>query len=183
MAEAFRQFQYPTAPLKVSLERKREAVETVARLTIDRHGNPHGYRDALAYEGQTVAVPYDGCSEPSNVKAGGQHCRIRFQCADCDFYRPDLSYLSALEQQVAELRADKEAALAMGAADCVTRNFDDQIAGYNKSLNQMRHTLEELPEHERTAVEEAARELRKARSAVAFIPVDGLSIRSTHERN
>ncbi|MEV0537335.1 hypothetical protein [Kitasatospora sp. NPDC050463] len=116
-AEAFGQFQYPSAPLKVSLERKRIAVETVARMTIDRHGNPHGYSDALAYEGQTVAVPYGRCSEPSNVRAGGQHCRIRFQCAGCDFYRPDASYLPALERQVAELRADKESALAMGAAD------------------------------------------------------------------
>ncbi|MDF3142846.1 MULTISPECIES: tyrosine-type recombinase/integrase [unclassified Streptomyces] len=167
---------------KVSLERKRKAIETVARLTIDRHGNPHSYGDALAYEGQTVAVPYGGCSEPRNVKAGGQHCRIRFQCAGCDFYRPDPSYLPALEQQVAELRADKEAALAMGAADWVIRNFDDQIAGYNKSLTQMRHTLEALPEHERTAVEEAARELRKARSAAAFVPVERLNTRSAHER-
>ncbi|MGY1503697.1 hypothetical protein ACW4TU_45290 (plasmid) [Streptomyces sp. QTS52] len=178
-AQAFRQFQYPTPPLKVSLERKRKAVETVAQLTLDRHGNPHGYSDALAYEGQTVAVPYGGCSEPSNVKAGGQHCRIRFQCAGCDFYRPDPSYLPALEQQVAELRADKEAALAMGAADWVIRNFDDQIAGYGKSLDQMQHTLQALPERERTAVEEAARELRKARSAAAFIPLDRLNVRSS----
>ncbi|MFE1907627.1 tyrosine-type recombinase/integrase [Streptomyces gardneri] len=167
---------------KVSLERKRNAVETVARLTIDRHGNARGYSDALAYEGQTVAVPYGGCSEPSNVKAGGQHCRIRFQCAGCDFYRPDPSYLPALQQQVAELRADKEAAFAMGAADWVIRNFDDQIAGYNKALQQMQRTLEDLPEQERTAVVNAARELRKARSAAAFIPVDGLTIRSARDQ-
>jgi len=71
----------------------------------------------------------------------------------------------------------------MGAADWVIRNFDDQITGYNKALNQMRHTLDELPEHERTAVEDAARELRKARSATAFIRVDGLTIGSARERN
>ncbi|CAM5332662.1 Tyr recombinase domain-containing protein OS=Streptomyces griseomycini OX=66895 GN=FHS37_003453 PE=4 SV=1 [Streptomyces griseomycini] len=82
---------------KVSPERKRKAVETVAQLTVDRHGNPRGYSDVLAYEGQTVAVPYGGCSEPSNVKAGGRHRRIRFQCAGCDFYRPDPSYLPALQ--------------------------------------------------------------------------------------
>ncbi|MEU6882170.1 tyrosine-type recombinase/integrase [Streptomyces sp. NPDC046712] len=161
---------------KVSLERKRKAVEAVAPLTTDRHGNSRGYSDALAYEGQTVAVPYGGCSEPSNVKAGGQHCRIRFQCAGCDFYRPDPSYLPALEQQITELRAGKEAALAMSAADWVIRNFDDQIAGYGKSLGQMRRTLEQLPEQERAAVEEAARELRKARSAAAFISLESLKI-------
>ncbi|MFG2651199.1 tyrosine-type recombinase/integrase [Streptomyces sp. NPDC048436] len=160
----------------VSLERKRKAVETVARLTVDRHGQPRGLNTALAYEGQTVAVPYGGCSEPSNVKAGGQHCRIRFQCAGCDFYRPDPSYLPAMEQQVAELRADKEAALVMGAADWIIRNFDDQLHGYTTSLDQMRRTLDAMDPTQQAAVEEASRELRKARSA-AFIPLDTLGRR------
>ncbi|WP_030566500.1 hypothetical protein [Streptomyces aureocirculatus] len=66
----------------------------------------------------------------------------------------------------------------MGAADWVIRNFDDQIAGYDKSLGQMRNTLDHLPEHERTAVEEAARELRKARSVAAFVSLESLKIRS-----
>ncbi|MDX3634465.1 tyrosine-type recombinase/integrase [Streptomyces europaeiscabiei] len=163
---------------KVSLSRKQEAVRTVAKLAVDRHGTPQGFGDPLAYEVESVAVPYGGCTEPSNVKAGGGHCRIRFQCAGCDFYRPDPSYLPALEQQVAELRADKEAALAMDAADWVVRNFDDQIRAYAQSADEMRRRLEELPEDERAAVEAASRALRKARSAAAFIPVQSLTTRS-----
>lgn len=163
---------------KVSLSRKQEAVRTVAKLAVDRHGTPQGFGDPLAYEVESVAVPYGGCTEPSNVKAGGGHCRIRFQCAGCDFYRPDPSYLPALEQQVAELRADKEAALAMDAADWVVRNFDDQIRVYSKSADEMRRRLEELPENERATVEAASRELRKARSAAAFVPVQSLTTRS-----
>ncbi|WP_406514380.1 hypothetical protein OG851_40545 [Streptomyces sp. NBC_00161] len=65
----------------------------------------------------------------------------------------------------------------MGAADWVIRNFDDQIAGYDKPLGQMRNMLEQLPEQERAAVEEAARELRKTRSAAAFISLESLKIR------
>ncbi|MEI5008503.1 hypothetical protein RB196_15330 [Streptomyces sp. PmtA] len=42
----------------------------------------------------------------------------------------------------------------------------------------MRRLLEELPENERAAVEAASRELRKARSAAAFIPVQSLTTRS-----
>ncbi|MDX3457468.1 site-specific integrase [Streptomyces sp. ME02-8801-2C] len=164
---------------KVSLSRKQDAVKTVARLAVDRHGTPQGFGDALAYEVESVAVPYGGCTEPSNVKAGGGHCRIRFQCAGCDFYRPDPSYLPALEQQVADLRADKEAAVAMDAADWVVRNFDDQIRAYSKSADEMRHKLEEMPPEERATVESASRELRKARSAAAFFPVQALTTRSS----
>lgn len=163
---------------KVSLSRKQEAVRTVAKLAVDRHGTPQGFGDSLTYEVESVAVPYGGCTEPSNVRAGGGHCRIRFQCAGCDFYRPDPSYLPALEQQVADLRADKEAALAMDAADWVVRNFDDQISAYSKSADEMRRRLEEMPEDERDRVEAASRELRKARSAAAFVPVQSLTTRS-----
>ncbi|MFF3454798.1 hypothetical protein ACFYXH_10770 [Streptomyces sp. NPDC002730] len=127
---------------------------------------------------ESVGVPYGGCTEPSNVKAGGGHCRIRFQCAGCDFYRPDPSYLPALEQQIADLRADKEAALAMDAAEWVVRNLDDQIHAYSKSAVEMRRKLDAMPAEERAAVESASRELRKARSAAAFFPVQALTTRS-----
>ncbi|MFE7398513.1 tyrosine-type recombinase/integrase [Streptomyces sp. NPDC057557] len=164
---------------KVSLSRKQEAVRTVAALAVDRHGESHGFSDPLTYEVESVGVPYGGCTEPSNVKAGGGHCRIRFQCAGCDFYRPDPSYLPALEQQIADLRADKEAALAMEAADWVVRNLDDQIRAYSKSADQMRRKLDALPVEERAAVESASRELRKARSAAAFVPLQALTTRSS----
>ncbi|MFJ2936670.1 tyrosine-type recombinase/integrase [Streptomyces sp. NPDC087219] len=164
---------------KVSLSRKQEAVRTVASLAVDRHGNSRGFIDPLAYEVESVGVPYGGCTEPSNVKAGGGHCRIRFQCAGCDFYRPDPSYLLALEQQIADLRADKEAALAMEAADWVVRNLDDQIRAYSKSADEMRKQLDALPAEERAAVESASRELRKARSAAAFVPLQALTTRSS----
>ncbi|WP_405707578.1 site-specific integrase [Streptomyces xanthophaeus] len=160
---------------KVSLSRKQEAVRTVAALAVDRHGESRGFGDPLAYEVESVGVPYGGCTEPSNVKAGGGHCRIRFQCAGCDFYRPDPSYLPALEQQIADLRADKEAASAMEAADWVVRNFDDQIRAYSKSAIEMRRKLDAMPAEERAVVESASRELRKARSAAAFIPVQALT--------
>ncbi|MEU0569245.1 hypothetical protein ABZ297_28245 [Nonomuraea sp. NPDC005983] len=71
----------------------------------------------------------------------------------------------------------------MCAADWVIRNFDDQITSYVKTLSQMRRTLDELPEQERAVVEDAARELRKARSVAAFIPVDRLTIRSAREQS
>uniref|UniRef100_A0AAU2VFE6 Tyrosine-type recombinase/integrase n=1 Tax=Streptomyces sp. NBC_00003 TaxID=2903608 RepID=A0AAU2VFE6_9ACTN len=161
----------------VSQERRRKAVETVAALATDRHGDPRGSTDPLAYELRSVAVPNGGCTEPSNVKAGGGHCRIRFQCAGCDFYEPDPSYRPALEQTIADLRADKEAALAMGAADWVLANFDHQLTAYAKVLADMDERLGSLSPEEQEAVEAASKELRKVRAAQAFFPGDTLEIR------
>ena len=110
--ELFREFQYLTVPL-VSKKMKREAVDTLRVLAIDRNGVPAPIGSAAAYEMRSVAVPWGNCTEPSNVKAGGTACPIRWQCPGCSHYRPDPSHLPAIEDQVRSLKANLETARAM----------------------------------------------------------------------
>ena len=91
----------------------RQVVTTMQRHTIDRSGRPAPFTSTTDYEAHSVAVPFGNCREPSNVKAGGKACPIRFQCAGCGFYRPDPSYLPPIEQHVNDLRADLETAKAV----------------------------------------------------------------------
>ena len=95
---------------RVGLKRKQQAIRSVGSLAIDAAGNPAPFTSPTAYQRASVSVPFGNCTEPSNVKAGGSACPIRFQCAGCGFYRPDPSYLPALEQHIAALRADRETA-------------------------------------------------------------------------
>jgi primosomal protein N'' len=99
------------------------------------------------------------------VKAGGSACPIRFQCAGCGFYRPDPSYLPALEQHIAALRADRETAAAIGAADYVIDNLTAQIRAFTDVADTMRRRLDALPPGERDDVEHASKILRRARGA------------------
>ena len=149
---------------KVSLTRKREAVKTLSAHTVDRSGNPASFHSGLAYQRSSVAVPFGGCTEPSNVKAGGKACPIRFQCAACPSYRPDPSYLPAIEQQINDLRADRETAEAMGAAEFVIRNLTEQIGSYRDVVVKMSKKLAALPADERAEIEEASAIMRKARA-------------------
>lgn len=89
---------------------------------------------------------------------------IRFQCAGCGFYRPDPSYLPAIEQHINELRADRETALAMGAAEFVTTALTAQISAYEQVIDRMHRHLRALPASERSQIEEASTVLRKARA-------------------
>ncbi len=89
---------------QVSLKRKQQAIRSVGPLATDAAGNPAPFASPTAYQRASVAVPFGNCTEPSNVKAGGGAWPIRFQCAGCGFYRPDPSYLPALELHVAGLR-------------------------------------------------------------------------------
>jgi hypothetical protein len=148
----------------VSLKRKQEAVKRLSARVVDRNGNPAPFRSGLAYERGSVAVPFGGCTEPSNVKAGGHACRIRFQCAGCPFYRPDPSYLPAIEQQINDLRADRETAQAMDAAEFVIRNLTEQIDSYREVVTKMCAKLAELPADERTEIEQASVIMRKTRA-------------------
>lgn len=149
---------------QVSLKRKREAITTMRKHTIDRSGRPAPFTSTTDYEAQSVAVPFGNCREPSNVKAGGKACAIRFQCAGCGFYRPDPSYLPAIEEHVNDLWADRETAKAMDADDFVVRNLVDQITAFTNVADTMRDRLSSLPQDEREEIEEASAVLRKVRA-------------------
>ena len=154
----------------VSLKRKAAAIAAVGSLALDSHGRPAPLADPVAYERASVSVPFGNCTEPSNVKAGGGHCPIRFQCAGCGFFRPDPSYLPAIEDHVASLRADRETALAMGAAEYVMANMTAEIDAFNKVAEQMRRRLAHLDSGQRAEIEASAKILRRARAARS-IPV------------
>jgi hypothetical protein len=114
----------------------------------------------------TMTTPgFGNCTEPSNVKAGGGACPIRFQCAGCGFYRPDPSYLPALEEHIHSLQADRETARAMGAADYVIANMSTEIDAFTRVVDTMRRRLAELDPEQRAEVEESSRILRRARAA------------------
>ena len=147
----------------VSLQRKRDAVTKLSAHVVDVHGQPRPCTDTT-YQLRSVAVPYGGCTEPTNVKAGGGSCPIRFQCAGCGFYRPDPSYLPVIEQHINELRADRETAQAMDAAEFVLAALTGQITAFEQVTASMNRRLAALPAAERDQIEEAGAVLRRARA-------------------
>ena len=149
---------------RIGLKRKQQAIRSVGALATDTRGNPAPFTSATAYERASVSVPFGNCTEPSNVKAGGGACPIRFQCAGCGFYRPDPSYLPALEQHVAGLRADRETARALGAAEYVIANLTAEINAFVRVADQMHRKLTDLDPAERAEVEQASQFLRRARA-------------------
>jgi len=150
---------------KVTLNRKRHAVEKMRSLVVDHTGTSAPAASATAYELRSVAVPYGNCIEPSNVKAGGQACPIRFQCAGCGFYRPDPSYLPAIDHHILSLKATREKAVAMAADNFVVRNLNDQISAFDRVRTKMREQLQDMHPEDRQQIEEASTVLRKSRAS------------------
>ena len=67
---------------------------------------------SLREELSWVAVPMGKCAEPTNVRAGGEACPIRYQCAGCPHFESDPSYLPELRAYADELRREREAMIA-----------------------------------------------------------------------
>lgn len=154
----------------VSLDRKRRAIDTVSGYTLDRHGHPAPPADALTYQRESVTVPFGNCLEPSNVKAGGNHCPIRYQCAGCAHYRPDPSYLPAIEAHIAALVADRETARAADTAIWVIDNLQHEADAYRQVAAAMRETITQLPQSDQDAIADAGALLRRDRASRPNLP-------------
>lgn len=157
---------------RVGDQRKRVAMDTLARHTIDNRGATRpvtGEPSAVARLNEQlswVAVPMGKCSEPTNVRAGGQACPIRYQCAGCPHFESDPSYLPELRGYADDLRRQREAMLAAGAAEWATENTTRQLEVIVTHVRTHEQLLDALPADERTAIDDACATARKVRQSI-----------------
>ena len=157
---------------RVNEKKKRHAMEVMARHTVDNRGSvrPVGEQPSRVAELREqlswVAVPMGKCSEPTNVRAGGQACPIRYQCAGCPHFESDPSYLPELRSYADDLRREREMLLALGAARWVVDNVAGQLGVIVDHVRRHEQLLDGLVAEQRDAIEEASRTVRKARQSV-----------------
>ncbi len=157
---------------RVGDERKRAAMDALARHTVDNRGVTRpvtGEPSSVARLNEQlswVAVPMGKCSEPTNVRAGGQACPIRYQCAGCPHFESDPSYLPELRGYADDLRRQREAMLAAGATDWATENISRQLEVIDKHVRTHQRLLDTLPDDDRAVIDDACATARKARRSV-----------------
>ncbi|MGH9262063.1 MAG: site-specific integrase, partial [Acidimicrobiales bacterium] len=110
---------------RITSTRKRDAIARVLPLQVNASGarldivDEVGPSDLSRYALSQIAVPMGSCTEPSNVRARGGACDFRYKCFGCAHFRTDPSYLPELRAYADDLRREREAMLAVGAADWV----------------------------------------------------------------
>jgi hypothetical protein len=162
---------------RVGEGRRRAAVDRVSALSFDRHGN-RVWRDARALLGSEharyavgeVAVPYGTCTEPSNVRAGGGACPVRFRCAGCDHFRTDVSFLPDLTAYLDDLlRTRERLSAAIDGVDEWARAdatpTDEEISRARQLVKRVKTDVAELDEVERAQVHDAVTVMRRHRAA------------------
>jgi len=166
---------------RIGETRRREAVDRVAAMQFDRHGN-RIWRQAQALLDSEharrsvgeVAVPFGLCAEPSNVKAGGGACPFRFRCAGCDHFRTDVSYLPDLHAYLDDLLRTRERLLATTDLDEWARAeampSEDEITRVRRLITRISHGLDALPADQREQVQQAVTTLRRHRSVMLGMP-------------
>jgi len=161
--------------------RRREAVDKVAAMQFDRHGN-RIWRDARTLLDSEharraigeVAVPYGTCSEPSNVQAGGTACPYRFRCAGCDHFRTDISYLPDLHAYLDDLLRNRERVLAAAGIDQWARAeaapSQEEITRIRQLITRVENGLDDLTDAEREQVSQAVAIVRRHRTVTLGMP-------------
>lgn len=166
---------------RVGEQRRRNAVDKVAAMQFDRHGN-QAWRQAKALLDTEhtrraigeVAVPFGTCNEPSNVQAGGDHCPIRFRCVGCDHFRTDVSYLPELQAYLDDLLRNRERLAAMTEADAWAKAeampSDEEITRVRRLIRRVKEDLDGLSPEERDQIDQAVTAVRKNRAVHLGMP-------------
>lgn len=166
---------------RIGQTRRREAVDRVAAMTFDRHGNRIWRQAQTLLDSEharraigEVAVPFGVCAEPSNVAAGGDACPFRFRCAGCDHFRTDVSYLPDLQAYLDDLLRTRERLLATTDLDAWARAevmpSDDEITRIRRLIARITSGLEELTTQDREHVEQAIAVIRGHRTVMLGMP-------------
>ena len=162
---------------RIGEDRRRAAVDTVTALSFDRHGN-RIWRDAhMLLESERarhavgeVAVPYGTCTEPTNVKAGGGACPVRFRCVGCDHFRTNIAFLPDLQAYLDDLLRTRErlAAAIDGVDDWARADAtptEEEITRIRRLINRIKGDIAELDDTERAQIDEAVAIVRRHRAA------------------
>lgn len=166
---------------RIGEPRRREAVDRVAALAVDRHGNRVWQQAQALVDSEharralgEVAVPFGVCTEPSNVAAGGGACPFRFRCAGCDHFRTDVSYLPDLGAYLDDLLRNRERLLACSELDDWARReampSEEEIGRVRRLIARVKAGLDDLSDDERAGVEEAVEVVRRHRAVSIGMP-------------
>lgn len=176
-----RKLDTTTGYYRIGEPRRRDAVDRVAALAFDRHGN-RVWRTAQALLDSEhtrrslgeVAVPFGTCTEPSNVAAGGGACPFRFRCAGCDHFRTDISYLPDLQAYLDDLLRNRERLLACTDLDDWARHeampSDEEVNRIRTIITHLKTGLDDLTADEQDAVQDAVETVRRHRAVTLAMP-------------
>ena len=166
---------------RVGENRRREAVDRVAAMQFDRHGNRIWRTAQQLLDSEhtrraigEVAVPFGVCAEPSNVQAGGNACPFRFRCAGCDHFRTDVSYLPDLHAYLDDLLRNHDRVLAATDIDEWARTeampSEEEITRVRRLIARVHAGLEDLTTDERTHIDTAVATVRGHRTVMIGMP-------------
>jgi len=159
--------------------RKRRAIQALAPLQIDCHGKRARLvveqlleSERLRRQVGRTAVPMGHCTEPSNVKAGGQACPYRYQCLGCEHFRTDPSSQPELRDYLHKLVLDRErlAGAVPALADWARRDAtpsEQEIRALRALIRRNDELVGELDPADRAAVLDAIAVTRRVRAQLA----------------
>ncbi len=176
-----RQLDTTSGYYQVGQSRRREAVDRVAAMQFNRHGDRIWRKTQELLDSEharrsvgEVVVPFGICAEPSNVQAGGNACPYRFRCVGCDHFRTDISYLPDLQAHLGDLLRNREKLLATQDLEDWARTealpSETEISRIRRLISKVEAGLDELTPEHKAEIEEAITVVRRHRATELGMP-------------
>ena len=171
-----REFEATRQYYRVGENRRREAVDRVAAMQFDRHGNRIWRTAQQLLDSEHVrrsvgeiAGPFRMCAEPSNVKAGGNACPYRFRCVGCDHFRTAISDLPDLQAYLDDLLRNRERVIAAVDVDewaqAEAMPSEEEITRVRRLIARIQTGVDKLTDEAKADVERAVAAVRRHRTA------------------
>lgn len=161
-----KKFETSAGYILLNRKRKEEAIRLVSTTTINKHGTLQVPQDYAAYVRTSVATPLGLCTEPSNVKAGGQACPARSKCGGCSYFRANVSHLPVIDSHIVALTSDLELAEPL-AEDWILDGIKAEIASYKRIRRLLTRTKDSLSPEEQADIDKATELLQNLALAPA----------------
>ncbi|NMR32492.1 hypothetical protein [Crystallibacter degradans] len=161
-----KKFETSAGYILLNRRRKEEAIRLVSTTTINKHGTLQVPKDYAAYVRNSVATPLGLCTEPSNVKAGGQACPARSKCGGCSYFRANVSHLPVIDSHIVALTSDLELAAPL-AEGWILDGIKAEIASYKRIRRLLTLTKDSLSPEEQADIDKATELLQNLALAPA----------------
>lgn len=163
-----KRFETSAGYILMNRKRKEEAIRIVSTTTVNRDGTATAPGEYAAYLRNSVATPLGLCTEPSNVKAGGQACPARSKCGGCSYFRANVSHLPVIDSHIVALTADLELAAPL-AEDWIIEGINAEIASYKRIRRLLTQTKNSLTTEQQAEIDQATELLQNLAAAPTTI--------------
>ncbi|MBT2486726.1 MULTISPECIES: site-specific integrase [unclassified Microbacterium] len=173
-------FNTTMAYYQVTAKRRKRALAAISPRRLDITGAVVPFDNERAAFGK-LAVSLGTCTEPANVKSGGEACLINHACESCPFFLVDPLERDGITSKRLHLKAQRERFSLIAPGSHMVSHLENRIDDCDRIVEGIDRYIGSLPEDEQRAIRDALdtmEDVRRRASAPRTIDIRAILLGS-----